>query len=214
MVLSSTQDQAMRSRTRHDATSASPTRNDESRKPSWAHGTTIASAPTSLLAQRSRTEDAMSLPARQHRTSEADFKPALIDDAAAHERQPISKRLLEVFYESRMRKAVREINRHRDAIDALQKRLSERQARPRLRVISPIAISTSRDAGNSSAPSRSHARGCESTATHSVRHMISEWRQRHRTRQELMTLNYYELRDLGMTPAEAQALARRPFWRE
>jgi uncharacterized protein YjiS (DUF1127 family) len=156
----------------------------------------------------------MTLPARQLRDSEADFAPALIDDAVAHGRKPIFARLLEGFYESRMRRAALEINRHRDVIDALQKRLSERQARPRLRVISPIAISTSRDAGNSSAPSRSRARGRMSTATHSVRQIISEWRRRHRMRQELITLNYYELRDLGMAPAEAQALARKPFWRE
>jgi hypothetical protein len=168
MILPSTQDQAMRSRTRHDATSASLTCNDESRRPSWARGTTIASAPTSLLAQRSRTEDAMSLPARLHRDPEAAFAPALIDDAAAHGRKPIFMRLLDAFYESRMRKAELEIDRHRDAIDALRRRLSERQARPRLRVISPTAISTSRDAGNSAVPSSSRAPGNPQRSPHHI----------------------------------------------
>jgi uncharacterized protein YjiS (DUF1127 family) len=41
---------------------------------------------------------------------------------------------------------------------------------------------------------------------------LHEWRRRVRSRNELVTLTASDLRDLGRTPAEAEAEARKPFW--
>jgi uncharacterized protein YjiS (DUF1127 family) len=41
-----------------------------------------------------------------------------------------------------------------------------------------------------------------------------EWRQRARSRRELMRLNDFELNDIGIGRSFAQVEGRKPFWRE
>jgi uncharacterized protein YjiS (DUF1127 family) len=43
---------------------------------------------------------------------------------------------------------------------------------------------------------------------------LARWQRRVRERDELVHLNARELKDIGLTPAEAQWLADRPFWRD
>jgi uncharacterized protein YjiS (DUF1127 family) len=43
---------------------------------------------------------------------------------------------------------------------------------------------------------------------------LREWRRRARGRAELAALDDRMLRDIGLTPADAEFLANKPFWRE
>ena len=43
--------------------------------------------------------------------------------------------------------------------------------------------------------------------------MIGVWQRRARERRELLELDDFLLRDIGLTRAEAIRLARKPFWR-
>lgn len=43
---------------------------------------------------------------------------------------------------------------------------------------------------------------------------LSLWRRRARERAQLLRLGDRELRDIGLTPADAAFLASKPFWRE
>jgi uncharacterized protein YjiS (DUF1127 family) len=43
---------------------------------------------------------------------------------------------------------------------------------------------------------------------------LSEWRRRARGRAELAALDDRMLRDIGLSPADAEFLANKPFWRE
>ena len=45
-----------------------------------------------------------------------------------------------------------------------------------------------------------------------AREVISEWRDRRRSRYELARLNDRELWDLGLSRSDANAEAARPFW--
>jgi uncharacterized protein YjiS (DUF1127 family) len=40
------------------------------------------------------------------------------------------------------------------------------------------------------------------------------WRRRSQGRRELLQLDYRDMRDIGITPADAQWEAAQPFWRE
>jgi uncharacterized protein YjiS (DUF1127 family) len=46
-----------------------------------------------------------------------------------------------------------------------------------------------------------------------IRSTIAKWRQRIRERNELMTLTAPDLKDIGVSQAEAKAEAQKPFWR-
>jgi uncharacterized protein YjiS (DUF1127 family) len=46
-----------------------------------------------------------------------------------------------------------------------------------------------------------------------ARQIIAHWRRRVRIRNELITLSYSDLRDIGWTRAEAETERRKPFWR-
>ena len=49
------------------------------------------------------------------------------------------------------------------------------------------------------------------------RHVVAilrEWRRRSRERAELAALDDRTLRDIGLTRADAEFLANKPFWRE
>ena len=43
---------------------------------------------------------------------------------------------------------------------------------------------------------------------------LREWRRRAQTRRELATLSDLMLHDIGVTRAEAEFLAAKPFWKE
>jgi uncharacterized protein YjiS (DUF1127 family) len=43
---------------------------------------------------------------------------------------------------------------------------------------------------------------------------VREWRRRARERQQLAGLSDLMLQDIGITRADAQFLANKPFWRE
>jgi uncharacterized protein YjiS (DUF1127 family) len=53
-----------------------------------------------------------------------------------------------------------------------------------------------------------------SDATHWVLATIGEWRRRNRNRAELATLDRRMLADIGLTEAEREFLANKPFWKE
>jgi len=46
-----------------------------------------------------------------------------------------------------------------------------------------------------------------------VAFVVSQWATRRRTRRALTQLNDHQLRDVGLTPAEAFTESRRVFWR-
>jgi uncharacterized protein YjiS (DUF1127 family) len=46
-----------------------------------------------------------------------------------------------------------------------------------------------------------------------VGQLIATWRRRARERRELGSLDYRTVRDLGMSPADIQFEANKPFWR-
>ena len=43
---------------------------------------------------------------------------------------------------------------------------------------------------------------------------LAAWQRRLRERDELVHLDARELKDIGLTPSEAQWLADKPFWRD
>jgi len=47
-----------------------------------------------------------------------------------------------------------------------------------------------------------------------LRARLREWRRRARERADLASLDDRSLRDIGLTRADAQFLANKPFWRE
>ena len=53
-----------------------------------------------------------------------------------------------------------------------------------------------------------------SDATGWVFATLREWRRRSRDRAELATLDHRMLVDIGLTEADRQFLANKPFWRE
>lgn len=46
-----------------------------------------------------------------------------------------------------------------------------------------------------------------------LKNVLKRWRQNYRSRLELQTLNHYELKDIGVSRAEALEEAKKPFWR-
>lgn len=51
-------------------------------------------------------------------------------------------------------------------------------------------------------------------AAHSVRAVLRQWRRRRRERDELARLDARTLADIGLSRAQADFLANKPFWRE
>jgi uncharacterized protein YjiS (DUF1127 family) len=49
---------------------------------------------------------------------------------------------------------------------------------------------------------------------HHVTSTLREWRRRARERAELAALDDRTLKDIGLTRADAEFLANKPFWRE
>ena len=47
-----------------------------------------------------------------------------------------------------------------------------------------------------------------------VAQTVSRWQQRAREKRELAGLDARELKDIGLTPADAQWLIDKPFWRD
>lgn len=42
---------------------------------------------------------------------------------------------------------------------------------------------------------------------------FQEWQERHRTRRDLMRLNDYQLKDIGLSRFDAEEEFQKPFWR-
>jgi uncharacterized protein YjiS (DUF1127 family) len=65
------------------------------------------------------------------------------------------------------------------------------------------------------APGRQHdAVGALSDAGHRIIATLREWHRRARERAELSSLDDRTLKDIGLTRADAEFLANKPFWRE
>ena len=67
---------------------------------------------------------------------------------------------------------------------------------------------------NSQLPRRRYRRAALYQLGAAVARTLAGWQRRLRERDELVHLNARELKDIGLTPAEAQWLADRPFWRD
>lgn len=52
------------------------------------------------------------------------------------------------------------------------------------------------------------------SAWHRLGKTLRLWRQRIRAREELLQLNYRDMRDIGVTAADVAFEVRQPFWRE
>jgi len=65
-----------------------------------------------------------------------------------------------------------------------------------------------------SAISRGTARPGASHLFHTAVATLRQWRRRIRERQQLAALGDLMLRDIGLTRADAEYLANKPFWRE
>jgi uncharacterized protein YjiS (DUF1127 family) len=65
-------------------------------------------------------------------------------------------------------------------------------------------------------PARPAVRECERPPSYwrRARAVVNVWRQRLRSRQELVMLDDRALRDVGLTRYDALQEARKPFWRE
>jgi len=61
---------------------------------------------------------------------------------------------------------------------------------------------------------RHDAVGALSDAGHYIIATLREWRRRARERTELGALDDRTLKDIGLTRADAEFLANKPFWRE
>ena len=61
---------------------------------------------------------------------------------------------------------------------------------------------------------QSAARGALKNAVGFAFETLREWRRRARDRAQLARLDDRMLRDIGLTPADAEFLANKPFWRE
>jgi uncharacterized protein YjiS (DUF1127 family) len=144
-------------------------------------------------------------------------KPAAANDPAARiaidaqdHRSPWH-RLLDTLFEARLRSAQREIARHEDAIVLWRRRLAQRGAH--LRAVT---------AGNAAAADASPATAQAfekfdrrlGAAFANMAAVVAQCRRRIRLRSELLALSDNELRDIRWTRAEAEAQARKPFWRD
>ena len=121
------------------------------------------------------------------------------------------QRLLDAFYAGRVLKAQREIERHRDVIVSLRRRLVER--REHLHFVPDHSSTTAPDLG--AAPARWFQVSGKRLRAGLVaaREIMAQWRRRVRMRNELSTLSDGDLRDIRWTRAEVEAERHKPFWR-
>jgi uncharacterized protein YjiS (DUF1127 family) len=66
-------------------------------------------------------------------------------------------------------------------------------------------------------PNRARRRDAIRVLSDAGRHVVAilrEWRRRARDRSELAVLDERTLADIGLTRADAEFLANKPFWRE
>jgi uncharacterized protein YjiS (DUF1127 family) len=159
----------------------------------------------------------MVLQAPQHGDRE-DERPVAANDTAAapiradgQEQRARWQRLLDALYAGRMLSARREIERHRDAIIFLRRRLVER--REHLHFVPDRSSTAAPDLGT--APARWFQVSVKRVRAGFVaaRKMMAQWRRRVRTRNELNTLSDGDLRDIRWTRPEVEAECRKPFWR-
>jgi uncharacterized protein YjiS (DUF1127 family) len=123
-------------------------------------------------------------------------------------------RLMDAFYEGRMSSARREIERHRDVIALLRRRLAERKEH--LHVVPAQGSTAASHLGADATPARRFqvSRKRVRAAFITAHQIVAEWRRRVRIRNELIMLSDGDLREIGWTRAEVEAEGRKPFWRE
>jgi uncharacterized protein YjiS (DUF1127 family) len=112
--------------------------------------------------------------------------------------------MLDALYAGRMASTQREIERRRDLIAQLRRRLVERKQHL-VAVPEPAGI-----------PAISWVEAFDErlrTALARRRRIIARWRRRVRMRNELAALSNSDLSDIRWTRAEIEAERRKPFWR-
>jgi uncharacterized protein YjiS (DUF1127 family) len=131
----------------------------------------------------------------------------------AQERAGRWQRLMDALYKGRMSSARREIERHRDVIALLRRRLAERKEH--LHVVPAQGSTAASHLGADATPARRfQVLGKRVRAAFITAHQIvAEWRRRVRIRNELIMLSDGDLREIGWTRAEVEAEGRKPFWR-
>ena len=122
-------------------------------------------------------------------------------------------RLLDTLFQARLRSAQREIARHEDAIVLWRRRLAQRGAH--LRTVT-AGNATAADAAVSPATVQAFEKFGRrlGAAFANMPAIVARCRRRIRLRGELLALTDNELRDIRWTRAEAEAQARKPFWRD
>jgi uncharacterized protein YjiS (DUF1127 family) len=121
------------------------------------------------------------------------------------------QRLLDALYAGRMSSAQREIERHRDVIVLLRRRLAER--REHLHFVPDPSSTAASDLGTALARWFAVSVNRVGAGLGAARKMMARWRRRVRTRNELSTLSDGDLRDIRWTRPEVEAERRKPFWR-
>jgi uncharacterized protein YjiS (DUF1127 family) len=145
-------------------------------------------------------------------------KPVAANDAAAapvradaQEQRGRWQRLLDALYAGRLSSAQREIERHRDVIVLLRRRLVERKAH--LHFVPDHSSAAPSDFGTATARWFQASINRVRAGFVAARKMMAQWRRRFRNRNELSTLSDSDLHDIRWTRAEVEAERRKPFWR-
>jgi uncharacterized protein YjiS (DUF1127 family) len=118
---------------------------------------------------------------------------------------------LHALYE-RIAPAEREIGRYLEVI-ALRRRPTERKEPLHLVLRSRSTPRPCLDTGGTSTPRLRVLPRRIRIAFINAHQIIARWQRRVRIRNELITLNDGDLRDIGWTRAEVEAEHRKPFWR-
>jgi uncharacterized protein YjiS (DUF1127 family) len=159
----------------------------------------------------------MVLRARQYDDRQDDKPVAASNTAAApiladgQQQRGRWQRLLDALYAGRLSSARREIERHRDVIALLRRRLVERGQH----------LHSIPDPSSTAAPDLGipPARWFRVSVTRvraglvAARQMMAQWRRRVLTRNELGMLGDGDLGDIRWTRAEVESECRKPFWR-
>jgi uncharacterized protein YjiS (DUF1127 family) len=163
-------------------------------------------------------ESEMIAQAPQHREQYLS-KPVVANDLAARtaldaqDHRDRWHRLLDTLFQARLRSAQREIARHEDAIVLWRRRLAQRGAHLRTVTAGNAAVA---DAAVSPATVQPFEKFCGRLGAvfANMPAIVAQCRRRVRLRGELLALSDNELRDIRWTRAEAEAQARKPFWRD
>jgi uncharacterized protein YjiS (DUF1127 family) len=121
------------------------------------------------------------------------------------------QRFVDALHRSRMSSARREIARHQDVLALLRRQLAKR--REHLHLIADQRSTASTGLADRGIRARNAVGRRVRAAFVTASQTMEEWRRRVRIRNELITLNDGDLRDIGWTRAEVEAERRKPVWR-